>query len=125
MGLSIGVPAIAAGLGVITKFEPLLVFGLGVGPSLGHFYAGQTLPGVIFASLCTASAGAFFLPDWDTGDVMAQGGLLCIGIGYCVFATIDLVLVPFSVRRYNKDLQIRPEIDLSEKRYGVGFVYHF
>lgn len=124
LGLSIGVPAMAAGLGAVTKSELLLAVGLGVGPSLGHFYAEQPILGAIFASLCTASACAFFLPKWSS-DAFAQTGRAYIGIGYCVFTLVDLVLVPFSVHRYNRKLQIQPEIDAIEKRYGVSFVYHF
>ena len=97
----------------------------------------KVTPAVIFISLRSATilgtillareAAREFHDSWEIGKGMGiaaitfGGGLIVCG----VITLIDWSLVPSSVRKYNERLQIKPEIDLKEKRYGIGFVYRF
>ena len=124
--LSIGVPALVCGAGGLLEAPPLIVVGAGVGPSSGHFYAEQWAPGLIFTGLCTATVGIAMTAAPDITHEPSSAGVFALcGITYCVVTIVNLALVPSSVNRYNRSLQIKPEIDLKEKRYSVGFVYRF
>lgn len=132
LGLSIGIPV----AGCVTTYALessipfLLIFA--VGPSTGHFYAEQWTTGLIFTGLRTATMTAFItwamievLQVSDFPENLMEGGAV-LSIGFAVCCTItaaDWICVPGSVRRWNERVQLKPEINLRENRYGVGLVY--
>ena len=134
LGLSVGVPVIGCFAAYKVGSPELFLIALAAGPSTGHFYAGQWGTGLLFTGLRTATiAGSIFLAigvalqTYDSYDgLLAGGGVLAIGFGVCcVISMVDWMRVPSSVYKYNERLQIKPEIDFKDSRYGVGFVYNF
>ncbi len=128
LGLSVGVPVIGCFAAYKTGSPELFLIALAVGPSTGHFYAGQWGTGLLFTGLRTATiAGSIFLAigvaAYDSYDSYAGLGVLAIGFGACcVISMVDWMRVPSSVHKYNERLRIKPEIDFKDRRYGVGFV---
>jgi hypothetical protein len=134
LGLSVGVPVLGCFAAYKVESPELFLIALAVGPSTGHFYAGQWGTGLLFTGLRTATiAGSIFLAigvllqTYDSYDgLLAGGGVLAIGFGVCcVISMVDWMRVPSSIHKYNERLQIKPEIDFKDRRYGVGFVYNF
>jgi len=134
LGLSVGVP-VAGCLTAYALESPipfLLIFA--VGPSTGHFYAENWTTGFAFTGLRTATMTVFIiwamaevLQTYDLYEGFAHGGAV-LGIGFavcCAISVVDWAFVPTSVRKWNEKLQLRPEIDFKNRRYGVGFVYNF
>ena len=133
LGLSVGVPVLGCFAAYKVGSRELFLMALAVGPSTGHFYAGQWGTGLLFTGLRTATiAGSIFLAigvalqAYNSDDLYAGLGVLAIGFGACcVISMVDWMRVPSSVHKYNERLQIKPEIDFKDRRYGIGFVYNF
>jgi len=118
---------------------PLLVGGLIVGPSAGHFYAGQTGRGIkgivmrggilVLAAVVGCELDRNASPD---SEGLAVGFSLLIGglLGYA-HGIYDICTTPSSVRKYNKSLleenslRLVPEVNPVDKRYGLSIVYGF
>lgn len=102
-----------------------------IGPSAGHFYAEQWGRGFAGIGLRTAVGGTTALLGYYAAVGEAWGAvevLWWIGAGATLGVICwDIASVPASVRKYNKGLniQIKPNLNLKEKRYGIGFVYRF
>jgi len=150
LGASI-IPPAAGMLMLSTKTHPdwvnycggtLIAAGFLVGPSIGHFYAGQGSRGmkyirtrlIIGASGCIGSLLLFAMlkPRLSTVDDLGKEIICGIPISLAALSIIghdlyDISTVPSSVQRYNSSLQlqIRPEINLIDKRFGIGFVCRF
>lgn len=107
-----------------------------VGPSAGHFYAGQSrraLGGIVIRALGVGISLAL-LKDTDMSDVGDMGkigaglSLFFAMVGYSVY---DICTAPRSVRKYNESIKktgnvyLIPKIDMKEKSYGLNVVYNF
>jgi hypothetical protein len=144
LALSIGAPTAVCLLAAGVKSPELFLGSVVVLPSAGHYYAGQIGTAFLFTGLRGATvAGGVVLfgslvqslgEEIEEGDAAWAGPILlgsaaAVGIvtlGMCVvISLVDWMYIPSSVDKYNERMQIRPEIDLKEKRYGIGFVYHF
>jgi hypothetical protein len=104
--------------------------GLLVGPSLGHFYAGEWGRGLFTAGARTAGIGLILLgafagwgecergasyddPCHAEGAEEAEDGRVVMGIGAGVFvaATVyDVVDAPFAARRFNERFTVAPTL---------------
>ena len=111
-----------------------------VGPSIGHFYAGQRERGLKSAGL---RLGLGLLEIYTLSNSFETRGLetefnifpllagSALGIGLITSAIIDIVTAPASARKYNSSIRNRgniyfvPEIDLKEDSYGLSLVYCF
>lgn len=139
LGLAIGVTALSTGIGFVTVDQPgfsapLLISGSCIAPSLGHIYAGNWGRAGLFIGLRGATlVGAILLVNAATSNASGIGENIDAGIGTAMFGCAvgialiswDWALTPSSVQEYNNRLNIKPEIDLKNKAYGVGFTYHF
>lgn len=102
-----------------------------IGPSAGHFYAEQWGRGFAGAGLRTVVGGitALLVFYVSTGEAYNTAEVLgWIGAGATLgIICWDIASVPASVRKYNEgfNIQIKPILNLKEKRYGIGFVYRF
>lgn len=150
LGASI-IPPAAGVLMLSTKTHPdwvnycggtLIAAGFFVGPSAGHFYAGQGSRGmryiktrlIIGAGGCIGSLllYAILKPSLMTSYDLGKSIICGIPISLAALSIIihdlyDIYTVPSSVQRYNSSLQlqIKPELNLIDKRFGIGFVYRF
>ncbi len=135
-GLSVGVPVLMVGGGyIITSSQAgrpnedigffLIGLGAGVAPSIGHFYAGQSGRGCLFLSLEILSATLFYaaLRQGNPDAAIALG--VSTGVLYGTTTIVSWTLIPSSISRYNKKLQMKPEIDVKEGRYGLGITFRF
>ena len=135
-------PIAAGGLllsGGSEEFGLSLAFaGLLVGPSAGHFYAGQTKRGMtgMGIRLLVAAGGAYFIshseehhPD-SGGWAFAYTGWIVGGV-MLLHGIYDICTTPSSVRKYNKSvleestLKVVPEVDPFNESYGLSVVYTF
>lgn len=132
LGLSIGTTIPACWFSAEIGSPELFVISLVLLPSAGHYYARQVTPACIFTGARTAVVvGGLLLMEEAFQEDPSAAGLVVTPVALGVFAAcaiisvIDWALVPTSVQRYNESLQLKPEIDLNEKSYGIGFVYRF
>jgi hypothetical protein len=106
------------------------VAGVLVGPSTGHFYAGQWRGGLVTIGVRLAFIGvvAFgYNMSWSEPSGMANF-LDAVGlIGFVGTIGYDLITIPRSVRKYNANhgFQIKSEIDPQKSRYSFGFAWQF
>lgn len=149
---SVGATIIPSALGILLTWSDegasdwrtpcgwtMIIGGPIIGPSAGHFYAEQWFHGVKTAGARLALGGTGCISSIVLAILIVKGvdpedldewaisaiptGLACIAvIGHGVY---DIITVPRSVRKYNEKLQLGPEINLKEKRYGIGVVYRF
>jgi hypothetical protein len=104
--------------------------GLLVGPSLGHFYAGEWGRGLLTTGARAAGAGLIIVgafAGWDACDWNAayddpcheearedhEDGKVVMGIGAAAFvaATVyDVVDAPFAARRFNQRVTVAPTL---------------
>jgi hypothetical protein len=110
-GIAAGITLMAASGGnggTIATGITLAALGLGVGPSLGHFYAGEVGRGLLMSLGRLVSGGASFgffvgyvLSGIGGGDGTAGMGVASIGFGLLTvtLAVIDLIDAPAAVRR--------------------------
>lgn len=113
-------------------FEILAISGIIVGPSTGHFYAGQWRRGLTTSAIRVGAGAAGLLlglvlqenfEDYGTQfAVMIPVG--CIVVGTAIY---DIFTVPNSVLKYNREhnLLLLPELNFKDKRYGINIVYRF
>jgi hypothetical protein len=115
--------------------------GVIIGPSMGHFYAGNTGRGFKSIGFRTISGGAFFLSSLaflsnvygENFEHVELYAAISIASGICTAGSIlfDIFTCPSSVEKYNESilnhggLYFTPEIDLSSKSYGIRLVYNF
>jgi hypothetical protein len=130
--IGLGEEGIGAGM-IITSFM--------IGPSAGHFYAEQWGKGlkttgirlgigavgcastIILAALTVRSLD----PEYADEMFISLIPTAAASVAVIVYGIYDITTTPASVRKYNEQLklQIRPELDLREKKFGFGLVYHF
>lgn len=118
----------------------LCVAGVIVGPSMGHFYAGNYGRGFASIGFRTGVAGLGFLgiAGVVTSDLdyIEQGiiGTVIVGVtGIAVLASgiYDIWTCPNSVEEYNKSVQkyggfyLAPEINVIDESYGLTLGYCF
>jgi len=142
VGLALGTTIIPIAIGYSTDFDEtwwLAASGLVIGPSTGHFYAGQWGRGAITAGLRTGlwATGVYFAglmwADIFSGSSYAGEALITLAsfIGVYGLALYDLYTTEASVDRYNASksawgrLNIIPYRDAINKGYGLSFVYNF
>jgi len=119
----------------------LTVSGIVIGPSAGHFYAGNTRRGFISAGFRTISGGAFLLSscgilsvvnDVSFGNVELYIGIAIVsGIATVGSIVFDIWTCPNSVEKYNRSVRdyrgfyLSPEIDIKDESYGLSLSYRF
>lgn len=119
----------------------LCVTGVIVGPSVGHFYAGNYMRGFASMGLRAGIAGAgilgiakFYTTEYDKEMeaaiiCTAIAGVACIGI--LASGIYDIWTCPNSVEEYNKSIQkyggfyLAPRINLIDESYGLTLGYSF
>lgn len=119
----------------------LIATGFFIGPSTGHFYARQWRRGLnhtkirLIIGACGFSGSALLFiilkpslsNESDRGKSMVCAIPICVaGVSIIIHDLYDLTTVPFSVYKYNQSLQIKikPELDLKNKRFGIGITCH-
>ena len=97
--------------------------GIVMGPSMGHFYAEQWGHGFRTVGV---RLGICALGCMGMGLAAGTGGEIALG-ALVAHALWDIAQAEKSAYKYNENITIRiqPEINLKEKRYGIGFVYRF
>ncbi len=147
VGLSLGATLIPCTIGYSVESEEnnvgfwsLIVPGITIGPSVGHFYANQWKRGLTTAGLRLGILGAgiiwFHLATesdgslWDRfDDAVIIGGATAIALG--AHALYDIAAAQESAKKYNEMLEtsgktlIIPRIDPHHKRCGISFFYCF
>ncbi len=119
----------------------MIVSSVFIGPSVGHFYAGQWGRGFktigirlgIGAAGILTTASLFSALDVSTDPADIDKFLIStLPLGLAASLIIvqgiyDISATRKSVRKYNErlNLQLQPEINLQEKRFGVGLLYRF
>jgi hypothetical protein len=143
VGLSLGATVIPIALvyGTVhdeNSYWSLLpaITGLVIGPSIGHFYAEQWGHGFktvgVRLGICVLGYTGMTLDRrsnanfWDAFHNELLVGTIAAGalIGHALW---DIAQAEKSAYKYNESIkiQIQPDINLKEKRYGIGFVYRF
>ncbi len=147
VGLSLAATAIPITAGFLVESDEnnvavwtLMVPGIIVGPSVGHFYANQWRRGLITTGVRLGILGAGIIAfnvavsddedSWDEfGDALSVGGITIIAL--TVHALYDIAVAQESTKKYNESLKtsgkafIIPRIDPKDNRCGVSFVYCF
>jgi hypothetical protein len=118
----------------------LCITGVIVGPSAGHFYAGDYMRGFGGIGLRAGIAGLGFLGVVKTytsdSDDMAKAIIGTViagtaGIGILASGIYDIWTCPDAVYKYNQSisnsggLYLSPEINITEKSYGLTLGYSF
>jgi len=119
----------------------LTVSGIVIGPSAGHFYAGNTRRGFMSAGSRAISGGAFILSSGAllgsvNGSRFGNEGtyaVIAIVSGLSTFGSIvfDIWTCPNSVEKYNRSVRdyrgfyLSPEIDIKDESYGLSLSYRF
>jgi len=119
----------------------LSVSGIIVGPSVGHFYAGNTSRGLKSIGFRAVSGGAFILSscgilsvvnDVSFGNVeLYIGTAIVSGIATVGSVIFDIWTCPNSVEKYNRSVRdcrgfyLSPEIDIKDESYGLSISYRF
>lgn len=113
------------------------VAGVIVGPSVGHFYAGNYMRGFASVALRTGVAGLGFLGVVETYSSDIEGAIICTVIGGAACIAVlasgiyDIWTCPNSVEKYNRSvrgyggLYLAPRINLTENSYGLTLGYSF
>jgi hypothetical protein len=113
------------------------VTGIIVGPSVGHFYAGNYMRGFASIGLRAGIAGLGFLGVAETYSSDIGGAIICTVIGGVTCIAVlasgiyDIWTCPDAVQKYNESvrnhggLYLTPDIDLSHKSYGIRLLYGF
>lgn len=113
--------------------------GIILGPSTGHFYAGQTGRGIkgvaIRSGILAGTIGIAYMATTgghsDVKDLIAYGAFIIGGIISSLHGIYDICTTPSSVRKYNESLLeensliLVPEINLVDESYGLSVVYKF
>ncbi len=120
------------------------VSGIVVGPSVGHFYAGNTKRGLMSAGFRAISTGTFLWSsfgllsvvsdvhdaNFENEDLYLWGTIIS---GAATFGSIvfDIWTCPNSVEKYNRSARdyrgfyLSPEIDIEHESYGLSLSYRF
>ncbi len=113
------------------------VSGVIVGPSVGHFYAGNYMRGFVSVGLRAGIAGLGFLGVVETYSSDIGGAIICAVIGGVTCIALlasgiyDIWTCPDAVRKYNKSvrgyggLYLAPEINIENESYGLTLGYSF
>jgi hypothetical protein len=141
------VPCLGAYLlgGTIPSYLAVMQFGFVVGPSAGHFYAGQWRRGLSTSGLrlgiaalglgaayvvaSVSNDGDYSLDPEDFGRIVPALTLAILTEAIVIIHGIyDITTVPHSVRRYNGSIGVMnrlnfvPCIDMKNKSYRLSFV---
>lgn len=112
----------------------LAISGIIVGPSAGHFYAGQWGRGLATSAIRVGAGAVILQLALDIGekmpfedyspDIAIMIPFGCIAVGTVIY---DIFTVPNSVSKYNREhnWMLQPELDFKDKRYGINIVYRF
>lgn len=144
------VPCLGAYLlrGTLPNYLAVVELGLIVGPSAGHFYAGQWRRGLSTSGLrlgiaaiglgtayviaSVSNDGDYSLDPDDFGRFVPVFALAIITEAIVIIHGIyDITTVPNSVRKYNGSIGVMnrlyfmPRIDTKNKSYRLSFVYNF
>jgi hypothetical protein len=147
------VPCLSAYLirGTIPNYLVVMQLGLIVGPSAGHFYAGQWRRGLSTSGLrlgitalglgtayvvavvaAVSNDSDYSLDPDDFGKFVPAFTLAIITEAIVIIHGIyDITTAPNSVRKYNESpgvmnrLNFVPHIDMKTKAYRLSFVYNF
>lgn len=119
----------------------LCVTGVLVGPSMGHFYAGNYMRGAASIGLRAGIAGLGFLLvvgvmssygiDDIGGAIIGTAIIGGAGIGILASGIYDILTCPDAVRKYNQSIRdqsglyLAPRINLTENSYGLTLGYSF
>jgi hypothetical protein len=119
----------------------LSVSGIIIGPSVGHFYAGNTSRGLKSTCFRAVSGGAFLLSsggilsvvnDASFGNVELYITIAIVsGLATVGSVVLDIWTCPSSVEKHNKlireqsGLYFSPEIDIKDESYGFSLSYRF
>lgn len=117
----------------------LVVGGIVLGPSVGHFYAGQNRRGILGVAIRggilagATGIGCFLEKDasLDSEGFALAYALIAGGLVSSLHGVYDICAAPSSARKYNESLpkektvKLVPEIDLINENYGVSVVYNF
>lgn len=113
--------------------------GLVLGPSTGHFYAGQTGRGLTGIGIRAAIVvgGAYLVSSaTEEQDPFSRGfgvavGIMAVSAVALVHGIYDIFTTPSSVRKYNESLMKKntlrmiPKVDPFNESYGLSVVYNF
>ncbi len=119
----------------------LTVSGVIIGPSAGHFYAGNTARGFKSAGFRAISGGAFLLSSCGVLSVVNDASFGNVEL-YFAFAIVsgiatvgsvlfDIWTCPSSVGKYNRSVRdyggfyLAPEVDIKDESYGLSIGYRF
>lgn len=119
----------------------LTVSGIIIGPSAGHFYAGNTKRGFMSAGFRAVSSGAFIISGGAllgsvSGSRFGNEGTYAViaivsGVATVGSVIFDIWTCPNSVGKYNRSVQdyrgfyLSPEIDIKDESYGLSLSYRF
>jgi len=119
----------------------LSLSGFIIGPSVGHFYAGNSARGKQSMGLRTVFAlvgvGGTFMGlanlQHEDFDAAKAGATIAIASGICILGSsaYDIITCPQSVEKYNQSIRdqgslyFSPEIDLKNESYGLSISYRF
>jgi hypothetical protein len=119
----------------------LSLAGIIVGPSTGHFYAGnrrRAMSSIGFRSICVgvgalslSTGAAYMFTNMDGDPTLFFMVAKASGIAIAGSALYDIFTCPLSVEKYNRSLlnqgglYFSPEIDLNNESYGLSLSYRF
>ncbi len=119
----------------------LCITGVLVGPSVGHFYAGNYMRGFASIGLRAGIAGLGFLVvvgvissygiDDIGGAIIGTAVIGGAGIGILASGIYDIWTCPDAVEKYNQSIRdqgglyLAPRINLTENSYGLTLGYSF
>jgi len=148
--LSTGLPSVplmlCAGIGDVDESLEvgsfiLAISGVILGPSAGHFYAGNTKRGFMSVGFRTVSTSAFLLSsggvlsiinDASFGNVELYIAIAIVsGVATVGSVMFDIWTCPNSVKKYNRSVldyrgfYLSPEVDIEDESYGLSLTYRF
>jgi len=134
VGLTLSASGVVVPIATGFVIEPravLFATGVMIGPSIGHWYAGQWGRGLVTIGLRlggVALGAVGYSAAWsssESAEAMIFPILAVVIIGGT--GIYDFVTISSSVRKYNEKqtMEIKPELDLERKQYGLKIVYHF
>ncbi|MGB9720946.1 MAG: hypothetical protein ACPL28_05640 [bacterium] len=118
----------------------IVLSGIAIGPSMGHFYAEQPLRGLATIGLRTALGclGRYSLDGFTWSIEYGGGSSFWFFLGTCgsaagiiVSVIYDWATVSTSVKKYNEGIKTKfnlnfvPNIDIKEKKYGLSVACNF
>jgi hypothetical protein len=117
------------------------VSGIIVGPSAGHFYAGNRSRGLKSIGFRAVSGGTFLLSSYGTFCSIFDENFentelyfwiaIVSGVATVGSVVFDIWTCPNSVEKYNRSVRnyrgfyLSPEIDIKDESYGLSLSYRF